>query len=249
MARALPRGTRRRRIRCFAAVDRGLVRASNQDAAFARWRDGAAVLAVADGMGGLPAGERASALVIAAFEGWPRPDEAAEGWLRDGLERARVAVAADVAAHPERARMGSTVVVAVVRDGHAWIAHAGDSRAYRWRGSALEPLTQDHSLAGEAVRAGLLDASVARHSPGRHMLTRAIGAPDSTADFAGPLALDADAVLLLVTDGVSGVLDEREIASAVATRRGAAIARALIERVHAAGAPDNAGIALLDCRE
>ena len=68
-------------------------------------------------------------------------------------------------------------------------------------------------------------------------------------DTFGPLSLDGSSALLLVSDGVCGVIDDDDIAGALAEHRGGAVARALIERVHAAGAPDNIAVALLDERE
>jgi protein phosphatase len=235
-------------VRCFAVTEQGLGRPSNQDAAYVRAAPGAEVLAVADGMGGAPAGDRASALVIAAFERAPGAAEPPEGYLRDAVERARRAIEGELALHPERAGMGSTVVAALVRSGEAWIAHVGDSRAYLWRDGYLRPLTEDHSAAAEAARGGRLDPLAARASPLRHVLTRAVGGADSEADVSAPLTRDGNSALLLVSDGVCGVLDDEQMGAVLAAHRGPEAARALVERVHAAGAPDNIGIALLDER-
>ena len=236
------------RIRCCAVTDLGLERSSNQDAAFVRSGDGLDVLAVADGMGGAPAGDRASALVIAAFERRPAPGEPPHRYLEDAVARGAKAIAADVASHPQRAGMGSTVVAAIVREGEAWVAHVGDSRAYLWRDGALRRLTDDHSVVAEELRGGRLDATEARDSPWRHLITRVVGGLSGEPDLGGPFPVDDRSVLLLVTDGVCGVLEDAQIAAAIAEHRGAATARALIQRVHEAGAPDNIGIALLDER-
>ncbi len=240
-------------IRCFAVTDRGLGRPSNQDAAYVGSAPGAEVLAVADGMGGAPAGDRASALVIAAFERAPGAGEPPERYLRDAVERGRLAVEGELEMHPERAGMGSTVVAALVRGREAWIAHVGDSRAYLWRDGDLRRLTEDHSAAAEAVRGGRLDPLAARASPLRHVLTRVVGGggrggAGSEPEVAGPLALDGNSALLLVSDGVCEVLNDEQVGAVLAAYRGPGAARALVERVHAAGAPDNIGIALLDER-
>ena len=235
-------------IRCFAITDLGLARPSNQDAAYVRSAAGVEVLAVADGMGGAPAGDRASALVIAGFERGPGQDEEPEHYLREVVERGQHAIEDDVSLHPLRAGMGSTVVAAVVRGGEAWVAHVGDSRAYLWQDGRLRPLTEDHSVAAEAMREGRLDPLAARSNPMRHMLTRVVGGANREPDVRGPIALDGSSALLLVSDGVCGVLEDEQISAALAEHRGAAAARALIERVHAAGAPDNIAITLLDER-
>ena len=238
------------RIRCFATTDLGLVRPSNQDAAYSRLAGATAVLAVADGMGGAPAGDRASAIVIAAFEHPIAESDEPVRYLRDAVEHARRAIDDDVALHPERAGMGSTVVATAVRGGEAWVVHVGDSRAYLWQDGALTRLTEDHSVAAESVRSGKLDPAAVRDSPERHLLTRVVGGGgQADEELYGPLSLDGGSALLLVSDGVCGVIDDDEIAGALAEHRGGAVARALIERVHAAGAPDNLAVALLDERE
>ena len=237
-------------IRCFATTDLGLVRPSNQDAAYARLAGGTAVLAVADGMGGAPAGDRASAIVIAAFERPITESDEPVQYLRDAVESARNAVDDDVALHPERAGMGSTVVAVAARGEEAWVVHVGGSRAYLWQEGALTSLTEDHSVAAEAVRSDQLDPAAVRDSAERHLLTRVVGGGGRGEDDTfGPLSLDGSSALLLVSDGVCGVIDDDDIAGALAEHRGGAVARALIERVHAAGAPDNIAVALLDERE
>ena len=198
-------------------------------------------------MGGAPAGDRASAL--AAFEHLPAPGEPPLTYLEDAVSRAARAIADDVAGHPERAGMGSTVVAAVVRDGEAWVAHVGDSRAYLWQDGALRRLTDDHSMVAEALRSGRMDEQEARNDPLRHLITRVVGGQSGEPDLGGPFRMDGRSALLLVTDGVCGVLEDAQIAAVLAEHRGAAVARALIGRAHDAGAPDNIGIALLDERE
>lgn len=206
------------------------------------------MLAVADGMGGAPAGDRASALVIEAFERPPAEDDEPERYLRAALGTANRAIEADAARDPERAGMGSTLVAAVVRGTDAWIIHVGDSRAYLWRDRELSQLTEDHSAAGEAVRAGRLDPEAARFDARRHLLTRVVGGVMSEPDLTGRFTLDERSVLLLVTDGVCGVIADDGIAAALEAHRGIGVARALVDAAYETGAPDNIGIALLDER-
>lgn len=207
---------------------------------------------VADGMGGAPAGHIASALVVSEFERMPLNGERPEEAMRTAVDRSRRAIESDVVEHPEHDGMGSTVAVAVVQDARAWIANVGDSRAYLWRDGELSQLSEDHSVAAQGVREGWLNAEMARIDPQRHMLTRVIGGQttgeQSSPFIDGPFELDGDSALLIVTDGVSGVLEDEAIAGIVAAHRGSKIIRELIACVHEAGAPDNIGIALLDER-
>jgi len=206
------------------------------------------LLAVADGMGGPPAGERASALAIATLEEATLAGLDAASALVDAFEAAHRAIEADADSHPERAGMGTTLVAALVLDGTAAVAHTGDSRAYRWRRRRLEALTVDHNRAAEAVRAGRLSADEARWSSDRHALTRALGGSRHDAEIGGPFALEDGDALLLVSDGVTGVLADAALEALVAEHRGASLPGAILEAVLAAGAPDNVAIALLDTR-
>ena len=199
-------------------------------------------------MGGMPFGERAAALVIGACEVLPTAATAPPDWLRDRIESARGALDADERAEPARTGMGATVVLALVRGGVAWIAHAGDSRAYTWSRRGLERLTEDHNAAAESVRQGTITAEEAMHDPGRHRLTRAVLAREARPELAEPVGVSQGDVLLLVSDGITGTLEDTEIARAVESRCGHDLIDALIAAAHERGAPDNIGIALADTR-
>jgi len=178
--------------RSYAITDTGLGRTSNQDAAFAAGRDGESVIAVADGMGGLPGGDRASALAIASIERAPEPGESPGDFLDRAFETARANVTALAASDVQLAGMGTTFVAAIVRGGQAWLANVGDSRAYLWRDGVLEQITVDHSAAAEAVRAGEISAEQARDDPRSHMLTRVVGREAMEIDHFGPIAVDGE---------------------------------------------------------
>jgi protein phosphatase len=178
-------------------------------------------------------------------------------YLGARIEAVRAAIAADVASHADRAGMGSTVVAALVvaepSGDELWLAHVGDSRAYLWdedapRERRLRRWTRDHSVAQLAVDTGTLTPLDALTDRRRHQLTRAVGAESAAPEFAGPLPFPARACLLLVSDGVCGVLPDEALASLIADHRGAALAEALRAAVLDAGAPDNLAIALLDRR-
>jgi protein phosphatase len=235
-------------IRCFVLTHRGLARPTNQDAAYARTFEDGALLAVADGMGGPPAGDRASTLAIAALEELvpARGDPATV--LRAGFEAANVRVRSEAEAHLERAGMGTTLAAALLYGGEATVAHAGDSRAYLWHAGTLVALTTDHNAAAEAVKAGRLRAEDARRSSERHVLTRAIGSGRAGPEVSTPVAIDTASVLLLVSDGVTGTVPDPQLGALCGEHRGAALAEAILDGALAAGAPDNVAIALLDGR-
>ncbi len=230
-----------------ALSDRGLLRERNEDAAAAlTLPDGSLLLAVADGLGGLPAGEVASRTALDALverlRAQPPPDPV-EG-LHEAFEEANRQVRAQQ--HGPHARMATTLVAALVRDGQAWLANVGDSRGYlvALDGGAVRQLTEDHSWVEEQIRAGLLDPDDSLAALNRHVITRAIGLDERAGtDTYGPIALPDPCLLLLSSDGLHGVLDDEAIGRVIAAP-GHEYASELIDAVLERGAPDNVSVAL-----
>lgn len=132
-----------------------------------------------------------------------------------------------------------------MREGTAWVANIGDSRAYLAADGAARQLTLDHSWVEEGIRAGELAPDDPLVALNRHVITRAIGLDaDAAVDVFGPLDLPPGGVLLLCTDGLHGVLDDPAIADVVAASEGD-YARDLVDVVLTAGAPDNVAVAVL----
>src|SRR5215831_7585018 len=113
------------------------------------------LFAVADGIGGGPAGDRASSMAIQTLHEFVRRTASEPGFLeaidpgellRKGVLRCHDEILADVDAHPELFGMGTTLTAALVLWPKAWIVNAGDSRCYLLRDSRLERLTFDHTL-------------------------------------------------------------------------------------------------------
>ena len=224
-------------------TDTGLKRTANEDSVL----DASPVFLVADGMGGHEAGDRASAAVVAAFE--PLRGRAVEiDDVRDALSRA-AAVVEDIAAEHRRGA-GSTVtgVALLEHEGtpHWLVFNVGDSRVYRHHGNELTQLTIDHSLGQELVDAGELRAEDLASFSQRNVITRAIGAPDSTADSWLLPVVDGER-LLLCSDGLSGeVSDEAIRATLTMTGRPETAAAALVRRALQAGGRDNVSVIVID---
>ncbi|MDP3766952.1 MAG: protein phosphatase 2C domain-containing protein, partial [Dehalococcoidia bacterium] len=205
-----------------------------------------ALLVVADGIGGAAAGEIASAEAVEeftrVFQGdsgdLPLPDR-----LREATQRANRRVH-DLGQSEGRYRgMGSTLVAAAIHGDHLWVANVGDSRCYRIREGTATQLTEDHSWAAEQVRAGLATEQEATIQVSRHVITRSLGAgPDVEVDVidAGEL-LPGDAVLLC-SDGLSGVVQDAEIAQAVASLPLKESVQHLVELANRRGGPDNISV-------
>ncbi|WP_022889621.1 PP2C family protein-serine/threonine phosphatase [Agromyces italicus] len=233
------------KLAAAAASDVGLVRRTNEDAALAEWP----VYLVADGMGGYEAGDRASAAVVEAFREHVvgRPVATLVG-VREALAGASGRVA-EVAAGTDRGA-GSTVAgVALVEDEGepAWlIFNVGDSRVYRHHGTELEQLTVDHSLGQELVDGGSMRAEDLATFERRNVITRAIGAPDSTAD-SWLLPVVNGERLLICSDGLtSEVSDEGIRATLTMSGRPESAAAALVQRARQAGGRDNITVVVVD---
>ena len=236
-------------IRCSAFTHVGR-RRNNEDAHAVRPDLG--LVAVADGMGGYEGGEVASRLVVESLVGlfericcdpdatWPHAPRPSLEPLVDlvgvGLQQAHHAVLER--RRGELGRMGSTAAVVAWSGPYLAIGHVGDSRVYRLRAGRLEILTVDHSMAEEALRAGMTDDAVA--SAGfRHMLTRAIGMPGELgAEVAAERLLPSD-VLLLCSDGVWEPLLADEIEQELGRPCPQQAAQALVAAAYAAGGTDN----------
>ena len=225
--------------------DTGRKRRQNEDAYVCE----PPLFAIADGMGGAQAGEVASGLAAAAFE-----EGAAAIHGEDGvatLVRAANARIFERAVHdPTVAGMGTTATVAVVDEsaGTVTLAHVGDSRAYRYRGGALEQLTTDHSLVGELVRSGRFTEDEAAVHPHRSVITRALGTDADVEVDTLTVEVAPGDLVLLCSDGLSAMVRDEEIAR-VLEATGAApreAGEALIAAANAAGGEDNVTVVLFE---
>jgi protein phosphatase len=242
-----------------AASHPGLVRQNNEDSHAARVPDDAALqatrgalFAVADGVGGENAGEVASRTAIdALLEEYfsPRAPHQVEAALRQAVQAANLRVynlahGRDVSLQ----RMQTTLTAAVIAGPQAYVAHAGDSRAYLLRGSHLTQLTADHSEAAELLRLRLITPEQARNHPRRSVLTRTLGnnlllRPD----FARQPLQPGDR-LLICSDGLWGEVGEEDLIEAARLPVDVGCER-LVELACAHGGGDNVTVQLIHAAE
>lgn len=208
---------------------------------------------VADGMGGCNAGEVASQYAIDSFLEYIRQAQSShsEEDIPDLLAGAMVAANAAVYqksnSSREYAEMGTTVVAAAVQNGRVFVAYVGDSRAYLMRKKQLIPLTTDHSYVMELVKCGSITRAEAATHPKRNVITRAVGIKETVETDAVMERAQRGDLLLLCTDGLSGMLADEEIAKEL--ERKAPLeekANALVELANARGGYDNISLILVD---
>jgi serine/threonine protein phosphatase PrpC len=223
----------------------GHVRKLNEDSAVALPERG--LWAVADGMGGHERGDHASQCVKARLEGLP-PTTGGQELLR-AVQASLASCHHDLvveAAAQGGGLCGTTVVVLLATDAHFACLWAGDSRLYRLRAGRFEQLTCDHSLVQELIDQGQLTPAAARIHPWRNRITRAVGIGER-------LELDAlqDRLLpgdrfLLCTDGLTGELEDEEIAAVLAGMAPDAAADRLLELALGRGAKDNVTLVVVE---
>lgn len=215
------------RVDCHGASEAGTRRAKNEDDFLihplgdpsTRGTRPSFLFGVADGLGGAPAGEQASAMVleeirrrVTAHEADPSGASGPEEVLKEAALQGQQRISRELQKHPENEGMGSTLTVAWVQWPKVHLLHVGDSRCYVVRRSSLEQVTIDHTLAQRLHEMGVGDTETAQRSPWRNTLWNVVGGRDPSLD---PQVLTFDLrwgdALLLATDGLTDPLPESEI--------------------------------------
>jgi protein phosphatase len=148
-------------------------------------------------------------------------------------------------ANPKSRGMGTTITAAVAMGPELVLAQVGDSRAYLRRGRALQQLTVDHSIVGQMLESGEITPEQARSADQRNVLLQALGVQEQVQPDVVRVSLLAGDVLLLCSDGLSGVLDDAAILELLMRHPDPLrCCRALTEAACAKGGPDNVSVAV-----
>lgn len=226
-------------------TDTGRERKENQDA----WRsevlsDGTVLLLVCDGMGGHEAGGVAARVAADKLvECLRTPTSDPNSALRAALIAANAAVVEATTRHTRN--MGTTAIVALIRDGRCWFGWVGDSRLYHIRDGARLAGSVDHTRVQQLVELGLLKPEQALHHPDSHVLLQALGGgPAAQESFKPevapePLLLETGDVILLCSDGLYDMLRDTDIFEMVAGCSPAEAGEKLISAANFRGGHDN----------
>jgi PPM family protein phosphatase len=233
-------------------TDPGLVRELNEDAV--AWitpqdqnvavNQGSLAL-VADGMGGHAAGEVASALAAEVIRRvYYDLKGSVPKVLAIAFSEANRVIIDHAAAHLECKGMGTTCTALVFRDGQAWFAHVGDSRAYLLRKGQLMQLTEDQTLVAKMVREGSMTKEEASHSPVQNVILQALGAVSEIKPMipSSGIPLQSGDVLILCSDGLFNMVPDTTIADIAGHLPPQEACDALIEAALAGGGHDNASL-------
>jgi serine/threonine protein phosphatase PrpC len=233
-------------------TDTGRVRERNEDYL---WVDEhAGVYVVADGLGGHQAGDVASRLAATTIGGMiatriGAADEhlqaaAVRELMTRAIETANERVRAAASEAGQELRMGTVIVVALVRPPIAYVSHAGDARAYLARDSTLTRLTADDSVVAQLVAAGELSDAETADDPRRHFVTKIVGQERPVEPSFAEVAVAPGDWLLLCSDGLWDMVDDEAILQELQKTDGdpGGATEALIRAANAAGGTDNISV-------
>jgi serine/threonine protein phosphatase PrpC len=237
------------RIDYAGLSDPGRVRRCNEDGLLLL--PGAGVFAVADGLGGLDAGDLASRTALENLKDlYTNPQTT--NTLRSSRTTAgksaplkEIIAIVNARTYQQKIAVGrnmaTTLAMVQLQDETVSLAHVGDSRIYHWRDGVLDRVTSDHSLVNELYRKGALTATQVEQSPQRHVITRAIGAELTVKPTVRNVPVIQGDLLLLCTDGLTGMLPDRQIAAIIQTWHGdvGRTVQQLVQAANDAGGHDN----------
>lgn len=198
----------------------------------------AALLVIADGMGGHSCGEVASEwavnVIVKMFEKYKFDD--AEKLLEDSIISAHERIQRDAAGDERKEGMGTTVVAAVLRGKEVLIGHVGDSRAILFRMPYVRRLTRDHLFAIDVL--GCDEGQAKRHAQG-NVLSQALGVDGTVKPVINRFDVQSGDVIVLCTDGVSECVTELEMGTTIDGQPFDILASGLVQTALANKSRDN----------
>ena len=200
-----------------AKTDTGYMRPHNEDCLGSYVsKDGKTTfLIVADGMGGMNAGEVASKMQVELFlkkvsdldcSGWA--DDRLAEVAKEAIQEANLAIYREALRDLNKYGMGTTAVVCILHGDKLITANVGDSRAYISTRSELIRVTRDHSYVEDLVRQGAISSQQAKEHPDRNIITRAVGCLEDIEVDIFINDFDKDSVLLMCSDGLNNMVED-----------------------------------------
>ena len=227
----------------------GLVRQGNEDSGFYSPQ----LIAVADGMGGHAAGEVASRIAVQVLQRLAPTlasesidEDSIEDLLMHSLHSIDEEITAVTNEDIEKRGMGTTLTALLIRDNQISLLHVGDSRCYRLRGNTLEQLSNDHTVIQELLDQGAISEAEAAEHPQRSMLTQALRGDGDVTPVLQMYEVKKGDRYLLCSDGLSGVLTDKEIKVGLKKSDKDEAIKFLNDATYINGAPDNVTILIAD---
>ena len=238
-------------MKSFYLTDPGRVRDHNEDSVVIIEKKDAALMAVADGMGGHRAGEVASSIAInylgqhfkETFINLNKVD--AVKWIRDAYDEINSLIFQHEKNHPESKGMGTTLVMAILTDDYLLFGNLGDSSGFVMKDEQLHKVTYDHTLVNLLVSAGELTKEEATNHPKKNVLMKALGANAKVDVDIFDCNIDITEILLS-SDGLTNMLDKEQICRVLLTKDSVEDkVKKLISKANNRGGTDNISVAYL----
>lgn len=227
----------------------GLVRQGNEDSGFVSPQ----LIAVADGMGGHAAGEVASRIAVEVLKSLTPAlisseidEDSVEDLLMHSLHSIDAEISLVTDEEIEKRGMGTTLTALLIRDKYISLLHVGDSRCYRLRGNTLEQLSNDHTVIQELLDQGAISEAEAADHPQRSMLTQALRGDGDVTPVLQMYETKKGDRYMLCSDGLSGVLTEKEIKIGLKKSDKDDAVKFLVDATYVNGAPDNVTVLIAD---
>jgi serine/threonine protein phosphatase PrpC len=248
------------RLASFGLSDVGQRRALNEDSFLSD--DALGFFVVADGVGGRAKGEIASAMGVEEAYGYVKKERGAiQEFQKHSDEARRFAVhrmvesAVQYACYmvyglaeqdPNRFGMSTTMSALLVVERFGFVAQVGDSRIYQLRAGQTRRLTEDHTLINFKLKQGLITAEEAERSPGKNVITRAVGHRDYVQVDTTECNVQPRDRFLLCSDGLHSCIEEAEIADLMPSGPLEEVARRYVDLANSRGGRDNITVLLVD---
>ncbi len=211
-------------------------------------KDRGNLFAVADGMGGASAGERASHVTLQTIieKYYSDTELSIPQRLLEAVTEANSRVFREAESNVAYQGMGTTVSALLISNDCAYVAQVGDSRVYiRRENHDLYQITEDHSLVAEQVRGGIISEEEARNHSLKNLITRAVGIKEEVSVDLFSFRLKKGDTLLICSDGLSGMVDDPEIAQLLKLENVEHVARMLVGKAIEGGGNDNISVAIV----
>ncbi len=230
-------------MRVVGKSDVGMVRNENQDAFWLEQLDkNASIAVVCDGMGGVHGGQEASKLAVSSLKvslTHHKPNEKIKNLFDGAIKQCNQIVYDEAQKREELSGMGTTLVLALVKESKAYIGNVGDSRAYHITNGSITQITKDHSAVQELVDSGHITERQAKIHPNKNVITRAIGINNEIDYDYFEIPVSTGDIILLCSDGLSNYVDENEIQFETSGGEFDDLAIRLINLANSRGGTDN----------
>lgn len=239
----------------YGKTDIGLKRETNQDVFYThKFSEQIGLAIVCDGMGGQNGGNVASKMACDIISQRFKEcgnlaflsEEEIKSLIISATSEANIDIYKTSNLEPGYKGMGTTVVIALVINSKAYIAHIGDSRIYLLKNDKFKQITKDHSVVQELIDQGKISQDEAKIHPNKNMITRAVGVNLIVDIDYLEFTLTNKSKILLCTDGLTNMVSDKLIEKTLRKYNSETTCMKLIELSNKAGGIDNITVAVIE---